>query len=116
MWKEEDLEAHIKDLEERIKRAEATTSKGPARPSTSAAGPCEVCGGPYDFDQCPTCNGLDGNDSQTSPGSFQNGDSPLFSKSTNVLPLTKSSLAKEQMFCENCQVCHECRTSESGVN
>jgi hypothetical protein len=64
-----------------------------------------LCHGAHDLEDCPSYRGDTSlTDGEGSPGPSQNGDSPLFSKSTNVIQLGKSNLGREHVFCENCAV------------
>jgi hypothetical protein len=109
MWREEDLEAQVAALERQIKNDKAATAASGRRANTAV---CALCDGPHDIEDCQKFRGdTSMTDGESSPGPSQNGDSPLFSKSTNVLQLGKSNLAREQVFCDNCIVSRRHRIS-----
>ena len=106
IWREGALEEQVKELEQRLQEAQSSSHRDvtASRASTNA-GPCMLCHGAHDLEDCPSYRGdTSMTDGEGSPGPSQNGDSPLFSKSTNVIQLGKSNLGREHVFCENCAV------------
>lgn len=103
IWREEELEQQVAALEKQSKNDNKAAIAETPRQASSVS--CVLCDGAHDMDDCPRYRGdTSMTDGENSPGPSQNGDSPLFSKSTNVLQLGKSNLAREHVFCDNCAV------------